>query len=737
MRRFTTAALAALAPLAAPAADPPGQDAYGDPLPPAAVSRLGTSRFALVSDGYSYTDRAFALPDGKAAVVMVGREVRVVSAETGLTTEKWNVKPPKNSYETKLLGVTADGQVLLGFEHGVQVCDSHGKVEAEQVLPGRAVPDKPDFSPNAKRLPNLLSSVTAGGLAASWHAGNPYDEKAGDPLAVTVWTPKDGKKVGSVQTPFDVINACLLSADGKRLVVAGERKQPKDKPTAPKSPAKPGEKEEFDRLAGWVLVFDAGTGKEVSRGKVVQAAYSAVRSVAISADGAKVYAANTEDGVVQELDAATGQPLRRFLAVGAIQQVDLAADGKTLVGLPMQTSWGVSGGRVFAWDVASGDLVGRYPDAPAAASAGGPIHPVVFDSRLHVLRLPSLQPVSKFDTADPPVYDPQFTPEGNAVLARGTSSDATELFDAATGKAARTPFQETSRRHMTVVSANGKVGFGLGLGTYGISDRTTGRVSFVLPGKSSEPNREPVLSADGTRLLVSYPGLSSYEAKDPKAAALVPADAHGGMVRVWDTAKARVVFEKGFARGKGESGQLTASLSGDGQLAVVIRTLANDKDEPQAVEWSVWEVATGKAKSTRKDESAKKNRFRSTERLTPLPGGTLFVIDQGGQFRLWDAAADKDTDKFAGLSEVVADGRGLSVAPDGKLVAFIVPDGGRGDGFTGKVVLYDAAGKKVGQSEGVKHMTRIGSFSPDGKRLLTSARDHTHLVWDVAKLQAK
>jgi WD40 repeat protein len=734
---FRTACTLLLAVVAPPAfaADPPGKDPFGDPLPPGAVARIGTARFAVVSPGYTrMSETGFPLPDGKGVVVMVGQEVRTFSAESGLVTDKWRVKLPKNSYDVQLLGVSADGKVLVGYEHGVQTYDAAGKLEAEQVLPGRVVPDKEDFSPKAKRLPNLVTAVNAGGLAASWPAVSPYSDDAVDPLTVTVWSPADGKKVGAAVTPFTSITAGRLSADGKRLVVTGERKPPKD--------LKPGgkEKDEFDRLAGWVVAFDVGTGKEVCRAKVTGGVYASVRSVAVTADGAKVYTTNSEEGSVQEWDGATGKPLRRFLAGGTVGAVSVTADGKTLVGSVLNYTFGADRqGTAFAWDLATGDMVGRYPDAPAADApkAGGPVHAVVASNRLHVLALPSLRPVSKFDSADPPVYDPQFTPAGDAVLARTGTSDQVEVFDAQTGQAVRTPFQASTRKHVAVVSANGKFGVGSGYSSYSVLDLTTGRVAFALPGKKGEPTEGAVFSADGGRLLAVYRGLGEYEMKEPKVVEQVPAEHRGGLVRVWDTAKAKVLFEKGFAREKGESGELTASLSGDGQLVVVARVMRNDKGEKVATEHAVWEVATGKAKSTRKADVPKQDRYRNQERYLPVPGGTLFVVGQDRDFRLWDAAADKDVAELDGLERVVNDGSSPAVSPDGKRIAFLVQGDDGEDGPTAKVVLFDAAGKPAGESEEVPWANRLGRFSPDGKHLLTSGVDGTHLVWDVSKLAAK
>jgi WD40 repeat protein len=54
-----------------------------------------------------------------------------------------------------------------------------------------------------------------------------------------------------------------------------------------------------------------------------------------------------------------------------------------------------------------------------------------------------------------------------------------------------------------------------------------------------------------------------------------------------------------------------------------------------------------------------------------------------------------------------------------------------------EVVLIDSTtGKEVGRAKGHRGTAWGAAFSPDGKRLATTADDGQVLVWDVAKLTA-
>src|SRR5947208_2526206 len=103
--------LCALSLLAPPLpAQPPRTDCHGDPLPPGAVARLGSSRFRQSS-----VIRALAFaPDSKTLAVssqgLGAHTLRLLDADTGQEVRRF----PAPKYEVSHLVFSPDGRVLLG-----------------------------------------------------------------------------------------------------------------------------------------------------------------------------------------------------------------------------------------------------------------------------------------------------------------------------------------------------------------------------------------------------------------------------------------------------------------------------------------------------------------------------------------------------------------------------------------------------------------------------------------------
>src|SRR5437762_588496 len=91
------------------AADP-AVDRFGDPLPPAAVARLGTLRFR----GDAATSHLTVLPDGRRAAFACDAAVVVMDLDTGQTVRRITrtVDGRECTNQVTALAVAADGHTI-------------------------------------------------------------------------------------------------------------------------------------------------------------------------------------------------------------------------------------------------------------------------------------------------------------------------------------------------------------------------------------------------------------------------------------------------------------------------------------------------------------------------------------------------------------------------------------------------------------------------------------------------
>ena len=142
----------------------------------------------------------------------------------------------------------------------------------------------------------------------------------------------------------------------------------------------------------------------------------------------------------------------------------------------------------------------------------------------------------------------------------------------------------------------------------------------------------------------------------------------------------------------------------------------------------IWDLATGKVlKSWQADDQ----RSVFTATFTP-DGRHLLTSGWTGKVRLWDPTTGTELRQFGDQSDFAR----TALSPDGKLIAASGKDGT-------SIVLYDAAtGQKVRDISGhASHLAWL-RFTPDGRRLVSSADLHSDgrttfddrgvRVWDVA-----
>lgn len=139
----------------------------------------------------------------------------------------------------------------------------------------------------------------------------------------------------------------------------------------------------------------------------------------------------------------------------------------------------------------------------------------------------------------------------------------------------------------------------------------------------------------------------------------------------------------------------------------------------------VWDVSRGKLRQTLEVDE------RAVDTLTLDPRGTLLVAGGASGFiKLWDA----QTLKALATLETPGAVRGLSISPDGKLLASASPNGQLGTADTQfGIILWDLAKKKQLRTIALPPPafgTTVLAFLPDGKQLL-SAQDRTFRRIDI------
>jgi WD40 repeat protein len=673
-------------PIPPSSADPkqPRKDVHGDPLPPGALARMGTTRFRLPYESFP----AMAISPDRTTIASIddSGNIHLWDAATGRETygERVRFQDGKQAqsryYVHAALAFSPDGKTLLAGMNRSTMVRGLCLWDVEK----RAVVRRFDgvsngfvtaaASPDFKRVAAvadqtvLVWDAASGELVRSWEsfavtdaAGLCFsaDGKAlafGDKDGTIHLCEIDGKKETKLKAPGPVA-ALAFDKDGKLLASASKRT---------------------------VVLWDAASGEEVRRFDVERVEGTDditgdVSHLAFSPDG-RTLAVSVQFRRIELRDPATGRK-RATLYGDCNRQCVFSADGKWLGAAARE--------RLILWD----------------AATGSPLYPG-HDNQVNGL---------------------WFSPDDKTLISFG--GDKMCFWDAASGK-------QTAERGVNwwpALSADTR----LAADSYArgkeirVQETASGKTLHVL--KHKERFAPQLLSPDGKTLVVSYSGngtqtLALWDVASGK-------ELH------------ELSLHKGYAGPLALSpdGKLLASFDPALELnppPPPMKRFPAPDDVPQARTClRIWDVKTG----AKRLEIPLRERLRN---LVFSPDGRLLLTSDwdhsrvcvretatGKEVRSWVAAYPWNGEEAQAIPSWID---ALAVSPDGRTVAAGVSPNGTNP--RAALMLWDAESGQELRRFPLEGKSQVDSlaFSRDGKRLASGGmRDGMVVVWDVADVTGR
>jgi RNA polymerase sigma factor (sigma-70 family) len=681
---------------------PARKDRLGDPLPPGAVARMGSSRLRHLT--HMANLGAVVSPDSKTLITTSEDGVRAWSMTTGKLLYQFRDDfdfHPVFSPNGKRLAMIGNSAIYL-----------------RDPATGRKLQRIPATGEFPTRPGLLAYSADGRRLAVALDKG---DIVILDPATGKPTISLDVRLAGKIRDDYFLV----FSADGRTLLSMGRAPDSRDtichwdiatgkllkrvvpdyagfRPTVTLSPD--------GRLVavptrGPVTLFDTQTGKIhcTLQGERNRATYG----LAFSPDSKTLATASSErgeaDATASLWDTATGKLRRRFrVPMAAMTHLQFSSDGRLLL---------IPGGcLVRLWDIATGNEI--------------------LDQPAHTYGVRSLA----------------FTPDGRSIVSGG--GETIRVWDATTGEQRQVINAHRWHVNRLVVRPDGRNVVSCGAdGTVRVHDLTSGKeLRRCLVDRQPEALQE--LGPQILRLALAPDGrrATTFCGQFDKT----PAQVH-----VWDLETGRAVLcrpsnDQGYSGVFSPDGRFfftprqhydpsdgkAAKMAGapkDGQRKKAPLEKAGASDGPPRTTIVVREVATDREVLALPQPDV----FGYVMALTP-DGQCLLTTththppdnradNQGPSIlRLWELVSGKERlaitsarkDHYNGFSR-------FAVARDGRTLATVRTDK--------TIQLWDlATGKEILRLPGHDAPADSLAFSPDGKRLATGHRDSTILVWDIA-----
>jgi WD40 repeat protein len=643
-------------------------DVYGDPLPPGALLRLGTTRFRLPD----FIGTVALSPDGKLVAVAGQQSIHLLDVATGKEERRiagrffgggnllhfsadgktlatyswggpitfWDVATGNAAKQISIGQVTphngfafsADGRVIAGARDGFQQGSAVYAWDAET---GKLLHEFASMHDHGIRV--ALSPD--GKLLASWgqHLFRaPNDPNRDRSQILQLWDVASGKERRQLKTDAGVVSGAAFAPDGKTLVTGSG--------------------------GASLLFWDIATGKELRRVAGRRGVGTVLR---YSPDG-KTLVAGSYDGVLQVWDVATGKRLGQFRPPGTVRgaSFDFVRGGKVI-------GWSATGQSLVLWDAASGKLL-----TPAGAPDGS-------------------------------VNGLAISGDGETLLSVG--ADGTSfVWDVTTGKERRrTPLYEPEAMRFGglhfqsfIVAPNGRymLSNGPARGT-GLWDLRTGEEVFALDVNYQPMGQVAAFSPDGS--LVAAPG-TDWRTRITG-------------LRLWEveTGRERRPF-------KDEPGQVLAlAFAPEGRTLAVARNPRAFGGGPAGCELKLLNVATGKEVWHTTEAG------QMIQRLAFSHDGKVLAVGHNG-VELREADNGKALRRFSVEGQLTTP---LTFSPDGRTLAAAFQQYQTQDHAV--QLLEVASGTTRQVLRGHEGTVTSLAFSPDGRTLASGSGDTTVLLWDL------